>query len=126
VGKVLLLTDYRDGLGSALNLRLKKLVQALILWIVKARCVPQIQELLPFWFGQIGQFGEPPVGIRDDAGQQGLVVAQHTLNSALIEQVGVIFQQTTQPLLCFCQAESEIHPGSSTVQRKRLRGESWQ
>src|SRR5262245_12562286 len=111
IGQLGLLPDQGDGVRVASGLDLEQLVDALVVRIGASGLVPVDDGLLPLGRGQQRQVGQRQVGGGDGGGQQGLEVAQQTLDGGGLEQVGGVFERADELLVAFVEREGQVEAG---------------
>ena len=96
VAELLLLKDQRDGSGGAFYLRLKQLMDAVVVGVVGCRVVPLHQKLMAFICGQQRQQANGLRRIGHNPTEQRLQVAHHTLDHRAVETGCIIGEHARQ------------------------------
>ena len=107
VAQLLLFKHQRHGVGAALDLGLKQLVNAQVIRVGGGSVIP-CQQQLPLGGGQQRQPVNPLIGLGHNAAQQLGEVARHTLDRGGGEEVGVVIEHEAQCLTLIVNQQGEV------------------
>src|SRR5579885_2258813 len=90
------------------SLFLEKMVDAIIFWIRRLSSVPGNEQLFLFGSAEQGDIAQPQRGGSHNAFQHHLKLSQHAHNRHSLEEIGIIFDLSREPLVHFREEKSEI------------------
>ncbi len=115
VAETLALEGDGDSLGLALGLRFEKLMEELVVGVIRLRRVPVDEHPLALFNIEQRIVAEAGLRLSDDLLEQALEMRRHAPHRGFIEQIGVVFEEGRHTLGTLLHAQGDVELGDTRI-----------